>query len=68
MFSSLQWIIILAIAVIGAILSPKDDSSYKKYNCYDKSIYKCGRCRKWCKWHENAKKAEEMERERENAD
>ena len=68
MFSSWQWIIILAIAVIGAILSLKDDSSYKKYDCYDKSIYKCGKCRKRCKWHEIAKKAEEMERERENAD
>ena len=63
MFSSWQWIIILAIAVIGATLSPDDDSGYKKYDCYDKSIYKCGRCRKRCKWNEIAKKAEEMERE-----
>lgn len=68
MFSNWQWIIILAIAVIGTILLPKDDSGYKRYDCYDKSIYKCGRCRKRCKWHEIAKKAEEMGRESENAD
>ena len=34
--SNWQWIIVLAIAVVGAIFIPKDYESYKDYNCYDK--------------------------------
>lgn len=58
--SNWQWIIILVIAVIGAIFVPKENENYRSYNCYDKSIYKCGKCRKRCKWHGIAKKAERL--------
>ena len=49
--SSWKLIIVLIIAVVGAIFIPEDNQSYKEYNCYDKSIYKCGKRRKRCKWH-----------------
>ena len=66
--SNWQLIIVLIIAVIGAIFIPKDYENYREYNCHDKSIYKCGKCRKRCKWHDVAKKAEQliddMEREK----
>lgn len=58
--SSWQLIIVLVIAVIGAIFIPKDYVNHKDYNCYDKSIYKCGKCRKRCKWNNIAKKAEQL--------
>ena len=58
--SSWQLIIVLIIAVVGAIFIPEDNQSYKEYNCYDKSIYKCGKCRKRCKWHYVAKKVEQL--------
>ena len=58
--SSWQLIIVLIIAVVGAIFIPEDNQSYKEYNCYDKSIYKCGKCRKRCKWHDVAKKVEQL--------
>lgn len=47
--SNWQWIIILVIAVIGAIFVPKENENYRSYNYYDKSIYKCGKCQKRCK-------------------
>lgn len=40
--------------------APKENENYMSYNCYDKSIYKCGKCRKRCKWHDIAKKAEQL--------
>lgn len=58
--SSWQLIIVLIIAVVGAIFIPEGNQSYKEYNCYDKSIYKCGKCRKRCKWHDIAKKVERL--------
>lgn len=58
--SNWWWIIVLVIAVVGVIFIPKDNRSYKEYNCYDKSIYKCRKCRKRCKWHDVAKKAERL--------
>lgn len=66
--SNWQLIIVLAIAVLGAILIPKDNGNYKKYNCYDKSIYKCGKCQKRYKWHEIAIKAEQLIDGMENED
>ena len=58
--SNWQWIIVLIIAVIGAIFIPRDGEEQRSYNCYDKSIYKCGKCRERCKWHDIAKKAEKL--------
>ncbi len=64
MFSSWQWIIILVILVIVYILSSSNEKP-KDYDCYDKSPYKCGKCRKNCKWRYIAEKFEELERESE---
>lgn len=58
--SSWQLIIVLVIAVTGAIFIPEYNTHFKDYNCYDKSIYKCSKCRKRCKWHDVAKKAEQL--------
>lgn len=63
MFSSWQLIIILVILAIMYILSPSEDKSYKDYDCYDKSPYKCGNCRKNCKWRRIVEKFEELEKE-----
>lgn len=63
MFSTWQWIIILVIVgILGAVF----DDRIKDYNCYDKSPYKCGKCRKNCKWKYIVKKFEELEKESEN--
>lgn len=56
------WVIVLTILAIMYILSPNDDKS-KDYDCYDKSPYKCGNCKKNCKWKHIAKKFEELEKE-----
>ena len=62
MFSTWQWIIILVIiGIFGAVF----DDRPKGYNCYDKSPYKCGKCRKNCKWRYIVKKFEELEKESE---
>lgn len=68
MFSGWQWVIILAIAAIAYILSPneKEKMNYKDYNCYDKSPYKCGNCKKNCKWKYIVQKFEELEKEDED--
>lgn len=63
MFSGWQWIVILTILAIIYILSPSGDESHKDYDCYDKSPYKCGKCRKKCKWKYIVKKFEELEKE-----
>lgn len=51
MFTNLQWIIILIICVIAYILAPSDKgkTDYHNYDCYDKSVYKCGNYKKKCK-------------------
>lgn len=52
MLTNLQWIVIFAICVIAYILSKNDNrkTDYHNYDCYDKSVYKCGKCKKKCKW------------------
>lgn len=65
MFSSWQQIVILVILAIMFILSPSDDK-LKDYDCYDKSPYKCGKCRKNCKWRHIVEKFEELEKESED--
>lgn len=55
-----QLIIVLAIAVIGAIFIPRGREEQVGYNCCDKSIEKCGKCRKQCVWHDLSKKAEQL--------
>lgn len=57
------WIVILVILAIMYILSPSEYKSYKDYDCYDKSPYKCGNCRKNCKWRYIVEKFEELEKE-----
>lgn len=61
MFTNWQWIIILIILVIAHIFS-QEENNYRDYDCYDKSIYKCGKCRKRCKWHYIEKQAEKLEK------
>lgn len=48
MFTNLQWIKILVICVIVYILDPSDNKKtyYHNYDCYDKSVYKCGKCKR----------------------
>ena len=55
-----QLIIVLAIAVIGAIFILRGREEQVGYNCYDKTVEKCGKCRKQCAWHNLAKKAEQL--------
>lgn len=68
MLSGWQWISILAIGAAMLILSPndKENGDYKNYNCYDKSPYKCGKCKKNCKWRYIVQKYEELKREDED--
>ena len=70
MFTNWQWIIILAICVIAYILAPSDNSTtdFHNYDCYYKSVYKCGKCRKKCKWHYIVKEAEKLEKDMEERD
>lgn len=70
MFTNWQWIIILAICVIAYILAPSDNSTtdFRNYDCYDKSVYKRGKCRKKCKRHYIAKEAEKLEKDTEEID
>ena len=68
MFSTWQLIIILVILAIMYILSPSEkEGSYNDYDCYDKSPYKCGNCRKHCKWHYVVEQFEKMEKEKEKS-
>lgn len=64
MLSGWQWIIILVILAIVRILSP-DKYESKDYDCYDKSPYKRGKCRKNCRWKYIIKNFEEFEKESE---
>lgn len=70
MFTNWQWIVIFTILMIGYILAPIDNgkTDYHNYNCYDKSVYKCGKCRKKCKWRYIAKEIERIEKNREKED
>lgn len=54
------WIVIL---IILGILCAQVSDSPRNYDCYDKSHYKCGNCRKNCKWKYIVKKFEELEKE-----
>lgn len=54
------WIVIL---ILLGILCAKISDSPRNYDCYDKSPYKCGKCRKNCKWKYIVKKFEELEKE-----
>ncbi len=66
MFTNWQWIVIFAICVIAYILAPSDNKTdYHNYDCYDKSPYKCGNCRKKCKWHYIVENFEKLEKEKE---
>lgn len=57
------WIIVLTILAVIYILSPSESEGYRYYDCYDKSPYKCGKCRKNCKWRYIVNKFEELEKE-----
>ncbi|WP_097005251.1 hypothetical protein [Lacrimispora amygdalina] len=61
--TSWQWIFVLVVLIIGAIFIPSDSVSYHKYDCYDKSVYKCRKCKKKCKWNIIVKRFEELEKE-----
>ena len=61
MLTGWQWIFILAIAVFGAIFIPNDNTNFHNYDCYDKSAYKCGKCKKKCKWNAIVRRHEELE-------
>ena len=63
MFLGWQWIVFLTILAIMYIFSPNEDKNYEDYDCYDKSLYKCGKCKKNCKWKYIVKKFEELEKE-----
>ena len=67
MFANWQWIVIFAICVIAYILAPSDKgkADYHNYDCYDKSVYKCGKCKKKCKWRYIVENFEKLEKERE---
>ena len=58
-----QFIILLIVLGILGIVFKEDNSDidYHNYNCYDKSLHKCLKCRKKCKWHYIAKKSEELQ-------
>lgn len=64
--SNWQWIIILMIAVIGAIFIPKNNGNYRNYNCYDRCLYKCFKCKKNCIWHNIAMESEKIIRDMED--
>lgn len=70
MFTNWQWIIFFAICAIAYVLTPNDNAKtdYYNYDCYDKSVYKCGKCRKKCKWHYISKEVEKLEKDMENQD
>lgn len=52
------WIVIL---ILLGIFAAQFDNEPRNYDCYDKSPYKCGNCRKNCKWKYIVKKFEESE-------
>lgn len=70
MFSTGEWIVIFTILVIAYILAPSNNSKtdFHDYDCYDKSVYKCQKCRKKCKWHYIAKEVEKLEKDMEERD
>lgn len=53
------WIVILIL--LGIWCAQVDDRP-RNYDCKDKSPYKCGNCRKNCKWRYIVEKFEELEK------
>lgn len=65
MIGIILFCILVFCIFVCAIMIPEDDSNMKSYEypCYDKNIYKCGKCGKHlCKYHKIAKIADDIEK------
>lgn len=55
---------IMLVVFIFALIIPEDDySTNRETHCYDRSLYKCGKCNKRsCKYHKLAKTMDNIEK------
>lgn len=53
-------IIVLIIVALLMIIEKIDIKLHRDYDCFEKGLYKCMKCKKRCKWHYVATDAKEL--------
>lgn len=53
------YIIVLIVALLIIYFTP--DTAYRNYDCWDRSPYRCRRCKRKCIWKHIVKKYDELE-------
>ena len=59
-----MYVVLTALGIIAGVLLffTTTESAYKDYNCRDRTVYKCKRCKKRCLWKFYVRKYEELTR------